>query len=234
MNILAIGAHPDDIELSVGGTLLRYKKDGHKIYIALTTSGNIGSTTHSSREEIAAVREAEMIEAAKFYDAEVRFLRNDDELLHNTPETRMQVLDAIRWANPDVIFTHHPVDHSPDHHTTAEIVSDMLLSMPASLLPAQGVPCTKKPSVFFWEPSAGIGFQPEVYVDISDVIEEKKAALRCHVSQNAWIERFMDRSLIDMLEIVGAFRGVQCDLMYAEAFSAHRIHGYMPDFKILP
>jgi len=234
MNILAICAHPDDVELSVGGTLLRYKNTGHKIFIALTTSGNIGSATHSSREEIAAVREAEMLEAAKFYNAEVRFIRGDDELLHNTPETRLQVLDAMRWANPDVIFTHNPCDRSPDHHTTAEIVSDIMLSLPAVLLPVKSAPCKKKPSLFFWEPSAGIGFHPEVYVDISDVIEEKKAAMRCHVSQNAWMEQYMVRSLVDFIEVSGAFRGIQNDCMYAEAFEAHRIHGYMPDFKVLP
>ena len=234
MNILAIGAHPDDVEFSVGGTLLRYKKEGHKIFIALTTSGNIGSSTHSSRGEIAEIREAEMLEAAKYYDAEVRFLRNDDELLHNTPESRLQVLDAIRWANPDVIFTHHPADRSPDHHTTAEIVSDIMLSIPAPLLPSKGAPCAKKPSVFFWEPTAGIGALPEVYVDISDVLEEKKAALSCHVSQNSWMAGYMERSLIDVVEIMGAFRGFQNDWMYAEAFSAYRIHGFMPDYKVLP
>lgn len=234
MNILVIGAHPDDVELSVGGTLLRYKKDGHKIFIALTTSGNIGSATHSSKEEIADVREAEMLEGAKFFDAQVRFLRNDDELLHNDPETRLQVLNAIRWADPDVIFTHHPSDRSPDHHTTAEIVSDVMLSLGAPLLPTEFKPCTKKPSVFFWEPTAGIGFRPEVYVDISDVIEEKKAALSCHVSQNEWMATYMDRTLIDYVEIIGAFRGFQQGYMYAEAFSTFRIHGFMPDYKLLP
>ena len=234
MNILAIGAHPDDIEFSVGGTLLRYKKDGHKIFIALTTSGNIGSSIHSTREEIAKIREAEMLEAAKFYDADVTFLRNDDELLHNDPQTRLSTLDAMRRADPDVIFTHSPVDNSPDHHTTSEIVSDIILSLQAKLLPVNNKICNKKISLFFWEPAAGVGFLPEVYVDIGGEIETKKAALRCHVSQNEWMGKFMERSLTDAVEIVGAFRGYQCDRMYAEAFTAFRIHGYMPDFKLLP
>ena len=73
MNILAIGAHPDDIEVSCGGTLLKYKAMGHNIFIALTTSGNQGSNLHTSREEIAGIREKEQLEAAKLYNAKVRF-----------------------------------------------------------------------------------------------------------------------------------------------------------------
>ena len=96
MNILAVGAHPDDIEYNVGGTLLKYKKQGHKIFIALTTSGNTGSNVMTDPEEIGRVREAEMLKAAETYGAEVRFLRNNDERLMDTDETRSQVLDAMR------------------------------------------------------------------------------------------------------------------------------------------
>ena len=103
MNILAFCAHPDDIELNVGGTLLKYKKQGHKIFIALTTSGNTGSNIMTDVEEIGRVREAEMMKSAALFGAEVRFLRNDDERLLDTNETRTQVLDAMRWADPDVI-----------------------------------------------------------------------------------------------------------------------------------
>ena len=69
MNILAFCAHPDDIELNAGGTLLKYKKQGHKIFIALTTSGNTGSNVMTDVEEIGRVREAEMMQSASLYDA---------------------------------------------------------------------------------------------------------------------------------------------------------------------
>ena len=105
MNILALFAHTDDVEYCCGGTLLKYKKAGHKIYIAPTTSGNTGSKEIDSREEIAATREAEQLEVAKYLDAEVMFLRYEDEFLFDTPETRAAVLTAIRWANPDVSLT---------------------------------------------------------------------------------------------------------------------------------
>ena len=70
MNILAFCAHPDDIELNVGGTLLKYRKQGHKIYIALTTSGNTGSNVMTDVKEIGRVREAEMMKSAALYGAE--------------------------------------------------------------------------------------------------------------------------------------------------------------------
>ena len=104
LNILAVSAHPDDVDLNVGGTLLKYKKAGHNIFIVYTTSGNTGSNEMTDTKLIGETREKEALEAAKFYDAKVRFLRNDDERLLDTNETRTQVLDALRWANPDIVF----------------------------------------------------------------------------------------------------------------------------------
>ena len=99
MNILAIGAHPDDPEFFCAGTLLKYRALGHNVFIALLTSGNQGSNDYDSREEIAAIREAEQLEAATCYDAPVRFLRFDDELLIDSLEVRRAVINAMRWAN---------------------------------------------------------------------------------------------------------------------------------------
>ena len=94
MNVLALCAHPDDIEFNCVGTLLKYKKQGHSIFYALTTSGNIGSNEYESREEIATVREEEQLEASKMLDARVRFLRFEDQGLQDTSETRRAVINA--------------------------------------------------------------------------------------------------------------------------------------------
>lgn len=144
VNILALGAHPDDVEFLCAGTLFKYKQQGHKIFIALTTSGNIGSNLYTSREEIARIREAEQLAAAKMLDAEVRFLRFDDELLRDTPESRRTVLNAMRWANPDIIFTNPPFDPSADHGMTGTLVSRVILSMPSKFIPADEPPVEKK------------------------------------------------------------------------------------------
>ena len=233
MNILAIGAHPDDIEYSVGGTLLKYKKQGHKIFIALATSGNTGSNVMTDPEEIGRTREAEMLLAAKTYDAEVRFLRNNDERLMDTDETRTQILDAMRWANPDVIFTHNTTDESPDHAMTSKLVRNMMLSLPGRNQRATETPCTKKVSLFMWENGMGVNFLPEAYVDISEEFDAKYAALQNHVSQKAWMDVFGSELGEDM-KIMAMFRGVQYGCKYAESFRGFKIHGYMADYRLLP
>ncbi len=233
MNILAFCAHPDDIELNVGGTLLKYRKQGHKIYIALTTSGNTGSNVMTDVEEIGRVREAEMMKSAALYGAEVRFLRNDDERLLDTNETRTQVLDAMRWADPDVIFTHSPTDESPDHWMTSKLVRSMILSLPGINQQSSERPCSKHVTLFHWENGFGVNSLPEAYVDISDEFEAKYEAIQHHESQKAYMDVFGSKLGEDM-RIFNAFRGLQYGCKYAEAFSAFRIHGYMPNYRLLP
>jgi N-acetylglucosamine malate deacetylase 1 len=234
MNILAFGSHPDDVEIFCAGTLLKYKGAGHRIFIALTTSGNIGSNLHASREEIAAVREAEQLEAAALYGAEVRFLRFDDEGVQDTPETRRAAINAIRWADPDVILTHFRGDGSTDHAMTSKIVGEVVLSLPGKLVPADEPPISKAPSIFSWDTSAGVGFSPEVYVDISDVMEMKLAAIAKHKSQFAWMDTFQMHGFLEHAEILARFRGLQAGVKFAEGFVPMRVHGFMPNMKLLP
>lgn len=234
MNILAFGSHPDDVEFLCAGTLLKYKLKGHKIFIALTTSGNIGSNIIDGREEIARTREAEQLEAARFYDAEVRFLRYDDEGLMDGPEVRRDVLNAIRWADPDVIFTNFPGDRSTDHNMTGTIVGRVMLSLPGKNVAADEPPIEKAPSLFYWDTAAGLHFEPEAYVDITDTYELKIKALECHKSQYAWMDTFQIHAFAEHCRILAEFRGLQAGCLYAEGFRAYRIHGYMPDFRLLP
>jgi LmbE family N-acetylglucosaminyl deacetylase len=234
MNILAIGAHPDDVEFYCAGTLLKYARAGHRIFITLTTSGNIGSNVIEGRQEIARIREAEQLEAAKLYPAEVRFLRNDDEGLLDSAELRSSLIDAIRWASPDVIFTHFPGDMSTDHNVTGTVVGRIMLSLPGKNVPAKEAPMTKAPALFYWDTGAGLHFEPEAYVDVSDTMEDKLRALALHKSQFAWLSTFQEVSLTEHCRIVGTFRGLAIGRPFAEGFRAYRIHGYMPDFKLLP
>ena len=228
MNILALFAHPDDVEWHCAGTLLKYKQAGHKIFIALTTSGNTGSNEIPSREEIAATREAEQLEAAKYLDAEVMFLRFEDESLFDTPEARRAVLTAIRWANPDVIFTHHPRDFSTDHNVTSKLVTEVLLSVGGKHHPADLPPIEKKPHVFFEG--------RKCYVDITQQMETKMEMLRCHRSQVGWMETFYEgkdftEQVVTISKMYAIWSG--CGT-YAEGFEAHKILGYCADYRLLP
>jgi LmbE family N-acetylglucosaminyl deacetylase len=234
MNILAFGAHPDDVEIFCAGTLLKYAAAGHKIFIALATSGNQGSNVIEGREEIARIREKEQLEAAKLYDAQVRFLRYDDEGLIYNEEVRRNVLNAVRWADPDVVFTHFPGDMSTDHNTIATIVSRIMLSLPGKNVKADLPPIKKSPSLFYWDTAAGIHFDPEVYVDITEVMEKKLQGLSFHKTQFEWMGTFGTQNLADLCRIISEYRGLQSGFRFAEGFRAFRVHGYMPNFKLLP
>lgn len=228
MNILAIFAHPDDVEWYCGGTLLKYKKAGHKIYIALTTSGNTGSNDMDSREEIATVREAEMLESAKHLDAEVCFLRQEDEGLFDTPDTRRAVLTAIRWANPDVILTHNPRDYSTDHNMTSKLVTEVILSVGGKLHSADFPPIDKDPQIFF--------DGTKCFVDITEELDEKMEMLRCHKSQLGWMQTFRDgeADFTEEIEVINKAYVLWCGAGYAEGFEAHKVLGFTADYRLLP
>ena len=226
MNILAIFAHPDDVEYHCGGTLLKYRQQGHKIYIALTTSGNTGSNDIDCREAIAATREAEQLEAAKHLDAEVMFLRFEDESLFDTPETRRAVLTAIRWANPDVIFTHNPRDYSTDHNITAKLVTEVLLTTGGRHHNADLPPIETLPQVFFEG--------KKCFVDITGQMEEKVVMCHCHKSQIDWMMTFQDHDFTEDVTAIGRMYGLWAGYTYAEGFEAHKILGYSADYRLLP
>jgi LmbE family N-acetylglucosaminyl deacetylase len=109
-----------------------------------------------------------------------------------------------------------------------------MLSLPGKNIPSGEPPLAKAPSLFYWDTSAGLHFEPEVYVDISETMDEKLRALAMHKSQFAWLATFQVSSLTEHCRIANAFRGLAIGRAYAEGFRGYRIHGYMPDFKLLP
>ena len=223
MNILAIGAHPDDIEESCGGTLAKYAKLGHKVFTATTTNGNIGSAT-LPMDEIAKIRKEEARKAAAVIGAEYVCLDYDDEMFYETKEVRLAFINLVRYCKADVIFTHSLHDYNPDHMLTSKIINDIAVMIPIAHLKTEEEPYDVIPSIWMWEPVAGMGFQPTDYVDITDFYETKMKMLNCMESQKAWMaanyaslegdeERFFDT-----IRILSEFRGMQAGCKYAEGF----------------
>ena len=121
----------------------------------------------------------------------------------------------MRWANPDVIFTHSPNDESPDHWMTSHLVRAMVLSLPGINQQSNEKPCDKHVSVFTWEPTFGVNNLPEAYVDVSDEFDTKYEAIQHHESQKAYMDVFGSKLGEDM-RIFNAFRGLQYGCKYAE------------------
>ena len=238
MNILAIGAHPDDIETACGGTLAKYAKLGHKVFTATTTNGNIGSAT-LPMDEIARIRKEEARRAAAIIGAEYLCLDYDDEMLYDDRSVRVNMINLIRYCKPDVILTHSPTDYNPDHELTSKIVNDVAVMIPIAKIETPNKPCDKIPLLAYFQPASGVGFVPTEYVDITDVWEIKKQMCDCHQSQIAWMsanykETVGDSNFLDDVEIEARYRGIQCGVKYAEGFRmAYNAHRIVP-YRVLP
>ncbi len=217
MNVLFVGAHPDDIESQAGGTAALYKEAGAKVFFCIATSGNIGSSNHTM-EEIRAIRYQEAKESADYIGAELIWLDFDDEFLFNDRETRLAFIDAFRIADPDVVFCHWKDDYNPDHSTSSYIVDNCVHMASIPLIKTKTAPTSKIPYVYYMDTPAGVGFDPELYVDITTTFDKKVEMLSKHVSQNQWMVDIFGTDMTAFLKVPGSYRGFQAGCRYAEAF----------------
>ena len=186
MNILFIGAHPDDFEYYCAGTFAKYAKQGHELFVAISTNGNIGSHVHETKEEISEVRFKETEKALSMINAKLIWMGFDDEYLIDSRETRDAFIDAVREARPDVIFTTRKMqDYNPDHDITGYLAFIARINATIPLIKTKHPPTEKIPVMFYCPPSGVMDFQPDNYVDISDEMDTKIAMWKCHESQQA-------------------------------------------------
>ena len=238
MNILAIGAHPDDIETSCGGTLAKYAKAGHKVFTATATNGNVGSST-LSMEEIAAVRKEEARRAAAHIGAEYICLDYDDEMFFEDKTARLDFINLVRYCKADVILTHNPHDYNPDHELTSKIINDIAVMIPVEKIKTKAPAYDKIPIIVYFEPVNGLGFVPTEYVDITDTIDIKRAMCREHKSQISWMQdNYKDtmtgKDFFEDYDIIAKYRGIQCGVPYAEGFRMANDAFRVIPYRILP
>lgn len=215
MRVLAVGAHPDDLEILCAGILAKYARRGDHVSMAVATNGEVGSST-LSKQEIAEIRHQESIASAKVIGADFYWMNYPDEFLFSTEETRLAFLDLVRQARPDVVITHAPTDYHPDHRATGGILWDIRVMTTVPNIKTTHPPCERIPEIFYMETIAGIDFVPQHYIDTSETFSLKREMLACHKSQSAWLESQYGISYLDMIEITGRYRGFQCGKKYAE------------------
>jgi len=216
VNVLAIGCHPDDIEVACAGTLAKYVKEGHKVTVCHVANGNLGHAIIQP-DELRDIRRNEAKSAGALAGIEVITCDVGDLKVYPNEEQRDKVVEVIRYAKPDIIISHSPNDYMPDHTAVSQLVFDA--SFAASVphyLNGHATPITP---LYYMDTLAGVNFQPTEYVDITDTIDLKLEMLECHVSQMKWMR---DHDHIDFAEFVktcARFRGLQCGVQYAEAFT---------------
>lgn len=234
LRVLAIGAHPDDLEFQVGGTLAKYAARGDTVIMAVATNGDVGSAT-LPMAEIAAIRHQEALDSAALIGAELIWMDYHDEFFFYNEETRRHMIDVIRQAEPDVVLGHWIDDYHPDHSLSGMAARDARIMTAVPNIETAHPPVVKIPTHFFYDTLAGVNFEPEVYVDITDTFEIKRQMLACHKSQNAWIsDIFEGRSIAQMMDVQSAFRGLQAGTRYAEGFRALPTFPRARDYSLLP
>ncbi len=217
IRVLAVGAHPDDLEILCAGTLARYAARGDRVFMAISTNGEVGSAT-LSKEEIARVREKESFAAAKIIGADLHWLGYPDEFLYDNEQSRLRYIDLIRETRPDVVITHDPLnDYHPDHSATGQILWNIRIMPSIPNIKTKHSPLEKIPELYFMDTLAGVNFKPEIYVNISDTMEQKRKMLAAHESQGAWLKKF-NMSYLEFMEIHSAFRGLQGGFKFGECF----------------
>jgi LmbE family N-acetylglucosaminyl deacetylase len=232
--ILAIGAHPDDVEIACAGTLARCLRRGDSVSLVVMCNGNSASTSLNP-EELAAVRSRELKEAAKVLGVEMLIeLGLPDYGVWLQRETLDKLTDAIRQVRPDVVITHFEADYGSDHNHTLKLAQDATLAASVPGVKTEHPPIAKIPYLYMMEPLGGYGFQPQVYVDITSTFKVKIAMLECHRSQMEWMSRYGGMDMREYIETVAKFRGYQVAVKYAEGFIAHGSSGHVPVDRVLP
>jgi N-acetylglucosamine malate deacetylase 1 len=234
LRVLAVGAHPDDVEIACAGTLARCLDRGDSVSLIIMCNGNSASTSLSP-EELAAVRSRELKDAANVLGVETLLeLGLPDYGVWLDRETLFKLTDAIRQVRPDVVITHFDADYGSDHNHTLKLVQDATLAASVPGVQTQHAAIPKMPYLYMMEPLGGFGFQPQVYVDITSTFQIKIDMLQCHRSQMEWMSRYGGMDMREYIETVAKFRGYQVAVKYAEGFIAHPSSGHVPPRNVLP
>jgi len=238
IKILAIHAHPDDIEFQCAGTLLRLRQRGCSIAMASMTPGDKGSDEHSS-EEIAAIRRGEGAAAAAVAGIEYTCLEFRDLEIVFDNDSRRRVVEFLRRQQPDIVITAPPADYLIDHEVTSQLVRDACFnaSVP-NYRTHQWDPaprCTKIPHLYYvdaveGQDNFGNRHSVDMIVDVSDVIETRMEMLACHASQREWLRR--QHKIDEYMKAShrwSAARGSEIGVDYGEGFRQYSGHPHPGD-----
>jgi LmbE family N-acetylglucosaminyl deacetylase len=230
-SVLAIAAHPDDIEFLFAGTMLQLAKRGWDVHYMNLCDGSRGSTT-MGQQECAETRLAEAKNACEVLGAEFYPPIYADMEACYTTENLKRVTAVVRQAKPSIVLAHAPSDYMEDHEIACRLAVSAAFShgMP-NLVSEPPVDVFMDPvTVYHAQPignrvPTGELVHPHFYVDITDVIDQKVDALACHASQKQWLDESQGQdsylqTMRDMSHEVGSMSGKYA---YAEGWR-RRLH----------
>ena len=212
MRIIAVGAHPDDIEIFMLGLMLRFKNEGNEIHFLVATDGSLGGK--DSKAKLKKIRSKETSSALKSY-GKVHLLELPDGSLGDKESHKKILKKTINDLKPDLVVTHYKKDYHSDHKALSVIVSNVI---------GHYIP------IIFCDTLMGINFIPNYYVDITEFFELKRNAILKHESQNP--NRF-----VELAKLMNSYRAAQCNApkgVFAEAYFFERSFPFVDISNILP
>lgn len=221
LDALFFAAHPDDVELSCGGTLLKITKSGKKAGIIDLTQGELG--TRGSKQ----IRKSEALKASSVLRVSLRRnLKIPDGNIENSASNRLKIIKIIRELKPQIIFLPHSNDRHPDHQHAHILIREAAFysGLPKIKTKLNGRPQTAyrpKRNIYFMQTNT---FEPSFIIDITNNFAGKMKAVNCYKSQfyNPGSKEpgtfISDKKFIEYIEARARFYGFHAGVKYGEPF----------------
>jgi LmbE family N-acetylglucosaminyl deacetylase len=230
----AIAAHPDDIEFFMSGTLLLLKEAGYEIHYMNVANGCCGTTQYDA-ETIARIRREEGMAAAAYAGAVFHESICDDMAIFFDRPTLAKVASVMREVSPEIVLTHPPSDYMEDHMNTCRlaVTAAFARGMPNFPVEPPRSHVEGKVTVYHAQPFSHRDplrrpVEPDMYIDVTSVIDRKVEMLARHVSQKQWLDESQGhdsylQTLRDLDEQCGRMSGI---FRYAEGWRRHLHLGF--------
>ena len=233
MRAFALAVAPGDAEICCGGTLARVTAAKGAAAICTLSSGNSRGSNQTPRE-FAEAHKSEAQTAADTLGAELIWLGHSDFGVTNDSVTRMLLADQLREFRPDAVLAPASVNTIHDLRDAWRLAVDAAHIAATPSARTDHDPLPSVPAVFAYEPRWFEGFEPDTYVDVSNTIETKRAAIAQFTTLARW---YMSRSGTDISQAsdtVSAYRGLQAGVDFAEAFASRPTVGSRATSRVLP
>lgn len=227
----AVAAHPDDIEFQMSGTLILLQRAGYEIHYMNIANGCCGTAEHA-KEEIIAIRRAEAQTAAASIGAIFHESLVDDLAIFYEPDLLARVSAVMREVAPEILLVQSPEGYMEDHQNAARlaVTAAFTRGMPNYVTNPPREPVSQKVTVYHAQPHGNRDplrriVRPDFYVDISEVIHDKRAMLAKHASQKIWLDQTqgMDAYLDTMQSQCREVGKMSGQYVYAEGWR-RRLH----------
>lgn len=216
--VLAIGAHPDDVELGIGGVLLKLKKESIKVGVLNLSNGEPTPFGDEKTRMNEFENSMKILKISYFHT-----LNMTNRKIVDTIRNRKKIAKILREFRPDIIFTHYWVDNHPDHIATSRLVEAAAFYSKLSKTDIDGSEFAPYRIFHFLSPSSIVNQIPSLVIDISNEFKKKLKVIKSYESQ--FIRNEINHIILENLQIRNRYYGSLIGTMYGEAIFCKHVIG---------